>query len=152
MKIVSSFGNRIKQYRENNNLTLAEIEHMTNVPAQTINRYELGQRVPKVDAAAIIANKLKLNPLWLFGYDVEDTDVSSRLFEFTEHEQDVIMEYRNHPDMQPAVDRILGVESEPPKIPDLMYDDCELSSTIQKAAQTPVPYTLEDSKDVTPKK
>lgn len=152
MKIVSSFGNRIKQYREDNNLTLAEIERMTNVPAQTINRYELGQRVPKVDAAAIIANKLNLNPLWLFGYDVEDTDVSSRLFEFTEHEQDVIMEYRNHPDMQPAVDRILGVESDPPKIPDLMYDDYELSSTIQKAAQTPAPYTLEDSKDVTSKK
>lgn len=152
MKIVSSFGNRIKQYREDNNLTLAEIERMTNVPAQTINRYELGQRVPKVDAATIIANKLNLNPLWLFGYDVEDTDVSSRLFEFTEHEQDVIMEYRNHPDMQPAVDRILGVESEPPKTPDLMYDDYELSNTIQKAAQTPVPYTLEDSKDVTSKK
>lgn len=112
LKIVSSFGNRIKQYREDNNLTLAEIERMTDVPAQTINRYELGQRVPKVDAAAIIADKLNLNPLWLFGYDVEDADASSRLFEFTKHEQDVIMEYRNHPDMQSAVDRILGVEPE----------------------------------------
>ena len=37
-------------------------------------------------------------------------------------------------------------------ISDLMYDDYELSNTIQKAAQTPVPYTLEDSKDVTLKK
>ena len=110
MKIVSSFGNRIKQYREDNNLTLAEIERMTDVPAQTINRYELGQRVPKVDAAAIIADKLNLNPLWLFGYDVEVADVFSRPLKFTKHEQDVIMEYRNHPDMQSAVDRILGVE------------------------------------------
>lgn len=110
MKIVSSFGNRIKKYREDNNLTLAEIERMTDVPAQTINRYELGQRVPKVDAAAIIADKLNLNPLWLFGYDVEDAEMPSDSLEFTKHECNVIVEYRNHPDMQIAVDKILGVK------------------------------------------
>ena len=54
------------------------------------------------------------------------------------------------------VDFVLNEESERSKanqkLSEIMYDDYELSNTIQKAAQTPVPYTLEDSKDVTPKK
>ncbi len=79
LKIVSSFGNRIKQYREDNKLTLAEMERITGVPAQTINRYELNQRVPKVDAAAEIANKLNLSPMWLFGYDIDEVDIASNL-------------------------------------------------------------------------
>lgn len=71
MKIVSSFGERIKLYREDNKYTLAEMERLTGVPAPTLNRYELGQRIPKVDLATLIAHKLQINPLWLFGYDVE---------------------------------------------------------------------------------
>ena len=71
MKIISSFGQRIKEYRESNKLTLAEIENMTRIPAQTINRYELGRRIPKIDTAIQVAERLQLNPLWLFGYDTD---------------------------------------------------------------------------------
>ena len=39
-------------------------------------------------------------------------DTSSNLISLTSHEHDVITSYRNQPDMQPAVDRILGVEPE----------------------------------------
>lgn len=71
MKIVSSFGKRIKEYREDNKLTLADMEQITGVYAPTINRYELGQRIPKIDTAIQIAERLQLNPLWLFGYDTD---------------------------------------------------------------------------------
>lgn len=105
----------MKQYRLDNKYTLAEIEQLTGVPAPTINRYELGQRIPKLDLATLVAHQLQLNPLWLFGYDV-DTQYSCRSdsMNLTNHEQAVLAAYRAQPEMQPAVDRILGVEQEIP--------------------------------------
>lgn len=70
MNRTSTFANRIKEYRVLNKLTLAEMSQKTGIPAQTINRYELGQHVPKVDTAAEMADILNINILWLLGYDV----------------------------------------------------------------------------------
>jgi repressor LexA len=76
MKQVTSFAKRLKSYRDDHSLSLAELEKITGVPAQTLNRYELGQRVPKIDVATAIAGKLNLNPLWLQGYDVPQDYIS----------------------------------------------------------------------------
>lgn len=70
MKQISSIASRIREYREREDLTLAEMAQITGVPAQTLNRYELGKRAPKIDVAVQIAEKLRVNPLWLQGYDV----------------------------------------------------------------------------------
>lgn len=70
MKQISSIASRIREYREREDLTLAEMAQMTGVPAQTLNRYELGKRAPKIDVAVQIAERLGVNPLWLQGYDV----------------------------------------------------------------------------------
>lgn len=70
MNRVSTFGSRLKQYRSDHDLTLDALEKIIQVPAQTINRYELEQRVPKIDAAVEIALSLSINPLWLQGFDV----------------------------------------------------------------------------------
>lgn len=70
MKQISSIASRIREYREREDLTLAEMAQITGVPAQTLNRYELGKRAPKIDVAVQIAERLGVNPLWLQGYDV----------------------------------------------------------------------------------
>lgn len=70
MKRVATIASRLKEYRNSNRLTLADFSEMTGVPAQTLNRYELGQRAPKIDVAVEIAESLSINPLWLQGYDV----------------------------------------------------------------------------------
>lgn len=154
MKIVSSFGKRIKEYREDSNLTLAEMERMTDVPAQTINRYELGQRVPKVDAAAIIADKLNLNPLWLFGYDTEEITITSSPIDFNDHEYSVIAAYKNQPETQPFVDKLLNVKPEvtkgqnknknenksPDNTDNNEYPEWEPTPVILKAAQKSEEY------------
>lgn len=57
------------------NITLKELEKITGVPAQTLNRYELGQRIPKVDKAGEIANLLRVDSLWLQGYDVPEKTI-----------------------------------------------------------------------------
>lgn len=70
MKRVCTTAKRIQEYRDKYNLTLVELSNKTGIPAQTLNRYELGQRVPKIDVANDIADKLNINPMWLIGYDV----------------------------------------------------------------------------------
>ena len=71
MERTASFASRIREYRIRNGLTLQQLADKIHVPPQTINRYERGERVPKIDIAMSIADMLKLNPLWLQGYDVE---------------------------------------------------------------------------------
>lgn len=70
MERLSDVSQRMKEYREKMNMTLAEVSQKCGVPAQTLNRYELGQRKPKIDTAVEIAEALNINPLWLQGYDV----------------------------------------------------------------------------------
>ena len=70
MERVSNIAQRLKEYRDWFSLTLAEVSQKCNVPTQTLNRYELGQRIPKIDTAVEIAEALNINPLWLRGYDV----------------------------------------------------------------------------------
>ena len=67
---IKTISERLKEYRTSKGLTLADMEKLTGIPAQTINRYELGQRAPKIDVAVSIAESLSINPLWLQGYDV----------------------------------------------------------------------------------
>ena len=71
MERLSNVSARLKEYRDIKGLTLSDLEKLINIPAQTLNRYELSQRVPKIDTAIEIAEKLSINPLWLQGYNVK---------------------------------------------------------------------------------
>lgn len=88
MKCTATFGERLREYRTiYNNYTFADLERMTSIPAQTLNRYELGQRVPKVNSAGEIARLLNVDALWLQGYDVPfapyDTSPLPLIFDFS---------------------------------------------------------------------
>ena len=66
---IKTVSERLKEYRTSKG-SLESMEKITGIPAQTINRYELGQRAPKIDVAVSIAESLSINPLWLQGYNV----------------------------------------------------------------------------------
>ena len=51
MERVSNVAQRLKEYRDDYGLTLSELSEKCKIPAQTLNRYELGQRKPKIDTA-----------------------------------------------------------------------------------------------------
>lgn len=74
MVVKPTFGNRLKDLRTSKNLTLDEFSKLLNVPAQTLNRYELGQRTPKIDVVYEISEKLQVNPIWLSGYELAKDD------------------------------------------------------------------------------
>ena len=83
MKQISTFAERLKIYMDSHKMTYDELSKKTKIPAQTLNRYVLGQRIPKIDAATEIAQKLDVSPLWLQGFNVplnvdekESNDVS----------------------------------------------------------------------------
>jgi len=69
LKQNSNFSERLKKYMVDHDMTYEILSKITGVPAQTLNRYVLSQRSPKVDAAAAIAIKLNVDPLWLQGLD-----------------------------------------------------------------------------------
>jgi len=83
--LVDTFANGLKKYRTDNDWTLEEMSKITTVPPQTLNRYELGQRVPKIDVACNIAMSLNVDPMWIQGYNVENktspSDVKKELTE-----------------------------------------------------------------------
>lgn len=70
MDRIATFGERLAAFRAIKDMTLEQLSDATGVPPQTLNRYELGQRVPKIDVANDIAEKIYVNPLWLQGFDV----------------------------------------------------------------------------------
>lgn len=70
MERISNIAQRLKEYRELFGLTLSDVSKKCKIPMQTLSRYELEQRVPKIDTAVEIAESLGINPLWLQGYNV----------------------------------------------------------------------------------
>lgn len=112
MKLVSNFNERFKVAFGNQNAT--EFANDIGVSKQTISAYLNGTRKPKKIVMSIIADKLHVNPLWLMGYDVNKDAVYLKKEEFylNNHEQLVINAYRNHPEMQPAVDTLLGIKKD----------------------------------------
>lgn len=70
MELVSTFGQRLRLLMRERKYTYEQLGELLDLPPQTLNRYVLTQREPKVGAAAAMALKLGVDPLWLQGYDV----------------------------------------------------------------------------------
>lgn len=63
----SSFGKRLKDMRTEMGMTLDEFSKLLDIPAQTLNRYELNQRTPKINTVEQIADKLHVTSDYLLG-------------------------------------------------------------------------------------
>ena len=77
MKIISSFGDRLKYLRSELNLSLIEMADIIfkqtgiKMTAQALNRYELAQREAKTTTVSSVATAFDVNPLWLSGYNID---------------------------------------------------------------------------------
>lgn len=69
------FAQRLRQAREERNLTVRELAEMINTSAATISRYENAIHEPKSHTIALLAEKLGVNPAWLMGADVDKYEV-----------------------------------------------------------------------------
>lgn len=70
-----------------------------------IANYENGVSVPKVEFLYPLMAALGVDANFVYGVSNSDSSM-----DVNPHERNVIVAYRAHPEMQPAVDRLLGVE------------------------------------------
>lgn len=101
-----SFGSKLKDYRNLQNITQEDLAKKLNTTKQVISRYENDLRSPKLSVAIEYAAKLGI-PLENLVDDQKQLNINTFL---SEHEIRVIKSYREHPEMQSAVDRLLDVQ------------------------------------------
>lgn len=117
---ILDIGKIINERRTLLGLTLEELGNAVGVSKSTVKKWEDGFiSNMKRDKIAKLASTLKINPVALITGNEEDLYIvsDSKEIKLTNHENKVITAYRDKPAMQPAVDKILGVEDEQSEIP-----------------------------------
>ena len=115
-----SIGKRIKQSREDIEITRKELANRIKVSASTITRYEQGT-IQKIKMPIInsIANALSVNPMWIIGRSefIRTSEMkkewSTSNISLTRHEEEFIKKYRAlSPAGKATVDAVIEVQYE----------------------------------------
>lgn len=97
----------LKYYRKLNNLSVKDVSNLLEqkslkVAEKTIYGWESSQTQPDADTLLILCDIYNIdNILGTFGYN-DDKPLT-----LTKHEQHLIEQYRKHPELQDAVDKLL---------------------------------------------
>lgn len=70
MEQESTFGARLRALMDERGYSYEQLGRRVKMNPQTLNRYALGQREPRMGTAVAIARALEVDPLWLQGYAV----------------------------------------------------------------------------------
>lgn len=111
-KTSTIWNNRIKERRNKLGISISEMAEKLNISEETAQKYENSDNnnIP-YDYICDYAEILKCSPLYLMGWEKYSNEKYTALpIDINEHEMKVINEYHNQPDMQHAVDRLLGIE------------------------------------------
>lgn len=98
---------RIKTALDIRNVTQTELSKITGIPKSAISQYIKGSFEPKQDRVYLISKALCVSEAWLMGYDVPMQNKNTVL---SDKEMNIIAAYRLHPEMQTAIDTLLGLE------------------------------------------
>ena len=130
---MSTIGNRIRAQRIKLGLSVDDLADKLGKNRATIYRYE-SDEIENFPVTIIkpLATILEVSPAYLMGWaDKEDgsdiystntiygagasanSTATNNEFPLSAHEKTVVIAYRNKPDMQPAVDKLLGIDAEP---------------------------------------
>lgn len=121
-----SIGSKIKERRLSLDYTLETLADKVGTSKQTIHRYENGiiSNIPS-DRIEALAAALKTTPAFLMGWEdnkavLEEKSLSS----LTPKEKMLVSAYRAHPEMQSAVDTLLGIQNNaaPQPAPQKLYE------------------------------
>lgn len=106
-------GEKIRDLRKQNKMTQQDLSNELNnrfglkVDRVMISKWETGFQTPVVYTISCLAK--------IFGVSMDYLNSSSNptpkhSFDLSEHESELILAYRNHPEMQLSVDKLLGLE------------------------------------------
>ena len=103
---LKELGQRIRRRRIELNMTQEVLAQKVGYTSRSsINKVELGGVDLTQSKLIAIANALDISPITLMGYSSTTKSDS----EFTAHEKELIKAYREHPEIQMAIDEILGI-------------------------------------------
>lgn len=112
---MEEFCKRLKNAMDINNITQSQLCEKTQIPKSAMSQYLSGNFKPKQYRTELLAKALNVSEAWLMGYDLpkeRNAEKQSIDVKLTTHESKVITAYRNHPEMQPAVDTLLGIKKD----------------------------------------
>lgn len=115
---IKNIINRLKESIVLSGYSYAELEKKTGISRSSLQRYANGitSKIP-IDAIQSIAKAVGVEAEYIMGWENNDNKQNNNQINLTNHENKVITAYRDKPDMQPAVDKLLGVEDEQSEIP-----------------------------------
>lgn len=96
-------GKKIKMYRKKLNLNQKDFANLIGVSNSRVSNWEQGINRPDVDTLSIICDVLKISADDLL-------DIHLKEPQYTELEKKIISEYRKKPELQQAVNIILGIQ------------------------------------------
>ena len=101
----------LKTYRKLNHYSVNDLvmkleANKIPVAPKTIYGWESGQTQPDADTLLVLCKIYKIdNILGTFGYETSQEPLL-----LSEEERSLILSYRNHPNMQPAIKKLLDLE------------------------------------------
>lgn len=104
----------LKSKRKELNLSQKEVADYVGVSEATVSRWESGNIANMGrDKIALLSKILKISPSVIAGYaDINDFEIP---FILTKEEKELITAYRNKPEMQSAVNTLLGISNNSPR-------------------------------------
>lgn len=99
-------GHKIKQLREQANLTQTDVGNFLGVTKATVARYENGEIDIKRTTAIKLAEIFNTSPACIMGW----TDTQKDKCELSDREKALVFSYRSHPEMQAAVNKMLDIK------------------------------------------
>lgn len=98
----TEIGSRIRKYREEQKISRTELAQTLGVTLSCISNWELGQNDPAADHLGDLCRALQVSPSDLLGIQLMDGELS-------EQERKLVAAYRSKPDLQQAVNILLGI-------------------------------------------
>lgn len=98
-------GSRIRKYREERGLSQKQLAEMIGVKNNRVSNWEQGLNRPDADILAALCRALQVSPSELLDVRLVDDELNAQ-------ERKVIMAYRAKPELQPAVNILLGIDTE----------------------------------------
>lgn len=123
---ISNTSKRLKSIMNSKNLKQVDIlklaepychKYDVKLKKNDLSQYVSGKVEPGQNKLFILALALNVSEAWLMGYDVpmekdfksKNIDVSTH-FKISSHERELVVAYREHPESQPVIDKILDID------------------------------------------
>lgn len=105
--------NRLKQLRQELNKSMADVARELHIPYTTYVNYEKEVREPNSETLIEFANYFSCSVDYLIcRSDNREVMTDVREIELTRHEKKLVVAYRNKPEMQLAIDKLLNINDD----------------------------------------